>query len=387
VTYLGNDIPAWEEGGWSPLAPLAGDTKTDVCVIGLGGSGLMAIEELAGTGTRVVGLDAGSLGGGAAGRNAGFLLAGLADFFHTMVSRFGAPLATALYRETMAEINRVRQRLPDHVNITGILRLAAGADEMRDCAGHLHALQRHGFPAETWSGPEGRGLLVPTDGIFQPLRFVRAQAADLLARGVRLFEGTRVLEISPGRVATATGTVSCHAIVVAVDGGLEHLLPGLRPRVRTARLQMLATAPAAEVSFSRPIYWRDGYEYWQQLPDRRVILGGFRDAGGPAEWTTEATPSAPVQERLEQFLRHRLKVTAPITSRWAASVSYTSERLPVLEEVRPGVFAAGAYSGTGNVVGRLCGRAAAQLATGAKSPWAELLQAARASAKERTLNF
>jgi len=36
--------------------------------------------------------------------------------------------------------------------------------------------------------------------------------------------------------------------------------------------------------------------------------------------------------------------------------------LPVLAEVEPGVWACGAYSGTGNVIGAICGRAAAQLA-------------------------
>jgi glycine/D-amino acid oxidase-like deaminating enzyme len=34
----------------------------------------------------------------------------------------------------------------------------------------------------------------------------------------------------------------------------------------------------------------------------------------------------------------------------------------VLAEVAPGVWACGAYSGTGNVIGALCGQAAAQLA-------------------------
>ncbi|HEX2780127.1 MAG TPA: FAD-binding oxidoreductase, partial [Gemmatimonadaceae bacterium] len=52
-----------------------------------------------------------------------------------------------------------------------------------------------------------------------------------------------------------------------------------------------------------------------------------------------------------------------ITHRWAAPVSYSTDGMPVVEEVRPGVWAAGAYSGTGNVVGALCGRAVAQLVT------------------------
>jgi len=164
---------------------------------------------------------------------------------------------------------------------------------------------------------------------------------------------------------------------VAVDGSLERIFPELTPRVRTARLQMLATAPAPEVDFPRPIYWRYGYEYWQQLPDRSVALGGFRDHAPAAEWTDEAQPSAVIQELLEKFLREQLKVSAPITHRWAACVSYAADGLPVLEELRPRTWAVGAYSGTGNVVGALCGQAAARRLCGAECEWADLLRQAR----------
>jgi glycine/D-amino acid oxidase-like deaminating enzyme len=70
-----------------------------------------------------------------------------------------------------------------------------------------------------------------------------------------------------------------------------------------------------------------------------------------------------VQEALERCLRERVGTRAPITHRWAAPVSYSRDGMPVVDEVRPRVWAAGAYSGTGNVVGALCGRAVAELVT------------------------
>ena len=44
-------------------------------------------------------------------------------------------------------------------------------------------------------------------------------------------------------VVTSRGMVRARRVIVAVDGHLEQLLPELAGRVRTARLQMLATAP------------------------------------------------------------------------------------------------------------------------------------------------
>jgi glycine/D-amino acid oxidase-like deaminating enzyme len=216
---------------------------------------------------------------------------------------------------------------------------------------------------------------------MQPLERVRTLAQKLRAGGARLYENSPVKKMVPGSVITDAGTVLCDTVIVAVDGRLEQIFPELAPRVRTARLQMLATAPAPEVDFPRPVYWRQGYEYWQQAPDRRVALGGFRDQALEAEWTTEAEPTEFIQGLLEEFLRGHLRVKAPVTHRWAASVAYTADRLPVLEQVRPKIWAAGAYCGTGNIVGALGGRAAARLACGQSSEWAQLLAAARAHLK------
>ncbi len=377
------NIPVWADHEWRPLPRLEGPARADVCVIGLGGSGLAALTELAALGVSAVGLEAGSVGEGAAGRNGGFLLAGLASFFNDAVARFGEAPASGLYRETIREIQRQAEEWPDFIRLTGSLRIAADAEEMEDCRKHLAALQYCGLPAEAYAGPEGEGLLLPTDGVMHPLRRLHGIAQKLRQRDVLLYENSPVRRFVPGSVITDRGTVFCEHVIVAVDGRLEMLFPELSPRVRTARLQMLATAPAPEVNFPRPVYWRRGYDYWRQLPDRSIALGGFRDRGGEAEWTQSEETSQPVQQMLEQFLRNHLKVRAPITHRWAAAVAQTNDGLPVLEEVRSNIWAVGAYSGTGNIVGTLCARAAARLVCGQTSDWADLLAAARKNAVRR----
>jgi glycine/D-amino acid oxidase-like deaminating enzyme len=123
---------------------------------------------------------------------------------------------------------------------------------------------------------------------------------------------------------------------------------------------MLATEPTNEICLPRPVYARWGYDYWQQRPDGAIALGGARDIGGDSEWTANATPTAAVQDALERRLREGLGVHAPITHRWAATVGYTNDGLPVAEEVRPRVWAIGGYSGTGNVIGALMGRGIAR---------------------------
>ena len=365
------NAPVWEHGSaWRAPSPLDRDASADVCVIGLGGSGLAAVRELRARGVRVIGIDAADVGAGAAGRNGGLLLAGLADFHHHAVHRVGHETAVSLYQRTLDELDAVFTEFPDCTRRTGSLRIAASEAERDDCRAQLVQLQFDGFPCEWYSGPEGEGVLLPSDGVMQPLLRVRAMARAALQAGAALCGGTRALEIHGQCVVTDRGTIRCDRVIVAVDGRLEALLPELAPRIRTARLQMLATAPASDVIVPRPVYWRDGYEYWQQLPDGSIALGGFRDTDVENEWTHDATPSGSIQSQLEHFLRHHIRTQAPITHRWAASVSYSSSGAPICEEVRDGVFAIGAYSGTGNVVGALCARDAAAWASGESQPTA-----------------
>lgn len=362
----------WNNHSAASLPRLEGEVSAEVCVIGLGGSGLSCLEELSSIGCRAVGIDAGEVGGGAAGRNGGFLLAGSAAFYHKSIATIGRDRAREIYSETLDEIDRMVDHWPGLARRTGSLRIAASAEEEKDCQVQLRAMEADGWPASWYEGPEGRGLLIPSDGVFQPLERCRRLARELTDQGICLYEQTPAVRIESSRVVTPHGSIACRAVIVAVDGRLELVLPELAGRVRTARLQMLGTAPAPEVSFPRPVYRRWGYEYWQQLPNGAIALGGYRDLGGDDEWTTDTNPSTTIQQALERFVRDEIGVTAPITHRWAASVGYTTSGVPISEEVRPGVWALGGYNGTGNIIGSLRGRRIARMVVERLHAWSRL---------------
>ncbi|HET7274643.1 MAG TPA: FAD-dependent oxidoreductase, partial [Longimicrobiaceae bacterium] len=295
---------------------------------------------------------------------------------HDAVQDLGRERASRIYRLTLAELDRIAAETPHAVRLVGSLRIASSPDEAEDCHRQLTAMHGDDLPVAPYEGPEGSGLLIPSDGAFNPLERCRTLAIRLLDDGALLFEHTAALNISGDRIGTPTGTIRCSRVVVAVDGNLERVIPELAGRVRTARLQMLATSATDEVLVPRPVYARYGLEYWQQLPDGRVALGGFRDHGGEAEWTGGGLPSPRVQDRLTGFLREHIGVSAPVTHRWAAPVGFSTTSTPVLAEVRQGVFAVGGYSGTGNVLGAVCGRLAARLAVrGSGEPDADLFDA------------
>jgi gamma-glutamylputrescine oxidase len=361
-------LPVWgDPAAWRNPEPLRDAVSADVCVVGLGGSGLAAVGVALDAGASVVGIDAGPIAGGAAGRNGGFVLAGGALFHHAAVEAWGRERAVGIYRESLAELDRLAAELGPLVRRVGSLRIPASEEEAEDCARQLAALRRDGLPAREADGPTGPGVYIPGDGSIQPLERCQLLAARALERGARLYCGTPAVELAGDRVRTPEGEVACKAVVVCVDGALERVLPELEGRARSARLQMLATAPIEPGTIPCPVYDNWGYEYWQQLPDGSVALGGGRGTYGEGEWGRPAEPSAEVQGLLDRLLHERVGVDAPVTHRWAGVIAYTPDRLPVFEEVRPGVIAVGGHSGHGNVLGSAAGRAAMAIALG-KSP-------------------
>ena len=356
---------AWEDGSWCGFQRLEHDVTADVCVVGLGGSGLAAIEALAPAGVDVVGIDAGCVAHGAAGSNGGFLIAGLDEPYHKVIKELGSSDAKLLYGLTLREIDRLIEVYPTYVRRTGTLRIAPSSDELEDCRLQRNAMLIDGFAVETYEGQEGKGLLFPNDASFNPLAVCRSSAKMLSAmKNVRLFEHTSATAISEGRVEFNGGRVACSRVIVASDGGLARIFPELSYRVHTVRLQMLSTAPVARVIAQRPTYYRWLKDYWQQLPDGRVFLGGQRDLFVDAERTQDECTTVELQAGLEAFLRGHLGVNEPVEARWAASVGMSSDMLPVVAQPRPNVWAVGAYNTLGNVMGRLCGRAAADVLLG-----------------------
>ena len=375
----GQDHAGWGQVGWDVDSSVAawpgfptvtGVLTADVCVIGLGGSGLAAVGEGIRRGLSVVGIDAGRVAAGAAGRNGGFLLGGPAIAVHQAAAGWGLDTALALYQETLEEIKALAQLLgPEVVRPVGSLRVAgvpgesfdqAEADdrelELADCHRQFEVMATHGLRAEWYDGPLGQGLFLPDDAAMNPAR--RALGLAALYQGqATLFENSPALSIETGLVTVPDGQVGAGLVIVAVDGKLEVILPELAGRVRTTRLQMAATEPVAP-RLDCPVYGRWGYDYAQQDASGRLYVGGGRDQDVDNEWTISTEPTPTVQGWIDRIAARFAGGPVTVTHRWAASAGYTEDARPIVAEVRPGVIACGGYNGTGNIVGPIAARAA-----------------------------
>jgi len=208
------------------------------------------------------------------------------------------------------------------------------------------------------------------DGALQPARFVRRLARRAAEAGVEFRTGTRVDSLDE---------LAAEHVVIATDGSGRGLLPPLDEAIWPARGQVVATEPLTERLFECPHYARHGFDYWQQLPDNRIVLGGFRDFSILSEMTDEEVTTPVIQEALDGFLIELLGKLPRVDYRWAGIFGLTQDLLPLVGEVpgRERTWVAAGYSGHGNVLGFLCGRLVAAAVLGRDEPLLELLDPAR----------
>jgi gamma-glutamylputrescine oxidase len=142
---------------------------------------------------------------------------------------------------------------------------------------------------------------------------------------------------------------------------------------------MTATAPLSEHVTERLVYSRWGYEYFQQRPDGRLLIGGFSDLAGDDSYTDSDIGSERIWERIERLILEDLGLKAEITHRWAGVVGYSDDGLPYVGQVpgRPGLHVAGGYSGHGNVPGFLAGKLVADSIAGVRRDGPPLFAADR----------
>jgi len=367
--WLEDEIPA------RPSPTHAG--RVDVAIVGAGITGCSAALRLADAGLRVRVHDGRAVAEGASGRNGGFALRGGAARYDVARETYGTEQAASMWRWTETALDRMEELAGDSLRRPGSLRLAADEEEREQIHAEFAALREDGFDAD-WldelSGPlEGRfhgAIHHAGDGALHPARFVRRLAAVAAEAGVEFREHDEVADVA---------ALDADRVVVATDGYGHGLVPELAETIWPTRGQVIVSEPIGRAVYERPHYARQGFDYWQQLPDGRVLLGGFRDVSILDELTDVETTTPAIQESLERFLGELLGEPPRISHRWAGIFGLTQDMLPLVGRVprREAVWVAAGYSGHGNVLGFACGALVAEAILGLDSPQLALFDPAR----------
>jgi glycine/D-amino acid oxidase-like deaminating enzyme len=381
-----------------PRPPLRGDIAADVVIVGAGFIGLWSAYCLARAEPTlaIVVLEAEIAGFGAAGRNAGFVSAGIAGKAQAYISRGGWEGVQRAERAMMEGIDHLgevvaREGIECGWTKSGSLRIATSQPQLERVRAGLKDRRERGLGESDVqllgaeevasrvriSGVVG-GAFTPHCARVHPGRLVRGLAEACERRGVKIFERSRVCSIEPRQVQCAprdglpAATVRARTVVQATEAFTVDL-PGQHRHYMPVFSHMLATEPLDDQTWSS-IRWercetvadqRHLFTYAQRTADGRIALGGrgaWYRMGSAIRASDERPPGA--HAALERTLRawFPAAASAAITHRWGGVFAVPRDWSMSIDLDRAtGLARAGGLAGHGLVASSLCGRTLADL--------------------------
>jgi glycine/D-amino acid oxidase-like deaminating enzyme len=391
----------WLDTLAAPIVPreqLRGEIAADVVIVGAGFIGLWSAYclALAAPALDIVVLEAEVAGYGAAGRNAGFVSAGIAGQARAYLARGGWDGVQRAERAMIEGIDYIgevvaREAIECGWTKGGSLRIATSPAQLERVRAGVQSRRHSGLGVADVELLDGAavaarlrvsgvvgGAFTPHCARVHPGRLVRGLAEACERHGVRIFERSRVRTVEPGRVgcepADGHAGGSVHApIVVRATEAFTVDLPGHHRDYMPVFSHMIATEPLGDRTWAA-IGWercetvadqRHLFTYAQRTPDGRIAIGG-RGAGyrvGSAIRTADERPPT-IHAALERTLRAWFPAAgrAMITHRWGGVFAVPRDWSMSIELDRAtGLARAGGLAGHGVVASSLCGRTLADL--------------------------
>ena len=205
--------------------------------------------------------------------------------------------------------------------------------------------------------------------MVQPARLTEAIAAS---SGATFYDHNEVYRIeSEGQGLIVRGRrahIRCRKVYIATNGYGCDMHPHLRRIVRPVRGQILITTPV------EPLIQVAGiteYDYFRQLEDGRLMIGGARAFFEEQEYTAEDAVTPNLIQHLEAYLRHWFPgISFEVERYWAGIHGFTPDRraaVGALPDLPDAVFALG-FSGYGNSIGLLAAERMVELALDGRDP-------------------
>ncbi len=384
-----------------PLPALQGSERADVAIVGGGFVGLWTALELKrrAPGTDVVLVERDVCGGGASGRNGGFVLSWWGKL-PTLVKRFGERDAVQIARQCEMVTKEIGEwctaNAPDADHrpngwlwtATAPAYIGAwdGAVELADrvAPGVFERLTDSDVAARTGSPVHLAGVLDRSAATVDPGALARALAGAAQQAGVRIYERTEVVRLDrsdPVTLATGNGTVTAAKAVIATNAWAASLREFRRTLVVVSS-DIVATPPIPDRL--QQIGWTGGeaitnsqlmVNYYRTTKDGRIAFGkgGWGIAfGGHITARFDRDPHRAQAVAAAFHATYPGLEDVPIAADWCGPIDRSADGLPLLGHLggrRNIVYAVG-WSGNGVGPSLLGARTVASLALESDDDWA-----------------
>ena len=329
---------------WQDTGQAKSKTIVDVVIVGAGLAGLSTaywIHKLEPTWSIAI-VDKGRLGSGASSRNAGFITCGSTEHFSRMTSAYGENKAEEIWKFTeynhelmVEEFGKTSLEQRCEYRRFGSWTLAATEPEIEVIKSTVDTLGNKGVNVEwrdrAFKDAEGfyGGAYYKDDGEIHPMKYL-----NLLKNTASIFENQEVFEIDTSGdliiVKTNVLDFQTNAVVMCTNAWSKQLFPWFENKITPMRGQIIVTEPVAQ--FLQPSYCSFVLDYFRQLVDGRVLIGGFRNADVEKEvgYSDEINPI--INEKLEGFLHDHFPIlrNKRIDYRWSGVMGFAADGYPLV---------------------------------------------------------
>ncbi|MFT6000408.1 MAG: gamma-glutamylputrescine oxidase [Neolewinella sp.] len=357
----------------------------DVAIIGAGLTGLQAALELKRLQPNidVLVIERAAIPRGASTRNAGFACFGGPTELLADLDAYGEDSMVDTVRKRLAGIKALEENFAhrgiDWVKNGGyeVVDDPETIAEVRSRLPALNALLREATELKEtwWEDAEGWGisdLLLhnPLEAQLHPGKLVSLLLADCHAAGIRFLFGSEVEKIvgaDAGAVeitGAGWGTITASQVLVTVNAFAQKLLPEDFPEsIRPVRNQIMLSNPLPDFDLKGCYHYHEGYVYFRNVGDDRLLIGGARHMAGPSSETDlfgpNGVPEAYLLEKLNEWFPERAWTDADFPTRWSGIIAQGDGKTPVLRYAAENVLVAGRLAGMGVALSADLGRRAA----------------------------
>ncbi|MDX1591354.1 MAG: FAD-dependent oxidoreductase [Balneolaceae bacterium] len=344
----------WEREEWLK--------KTDLIVIGGGivGASLALFYKHSFPDHDVLILDKGFAPEGASTRNAGFTCIGSLSEHQADMEKAGEETVMKRIERRWKGLNLLKSTFtPEEMGYihSGGYEIFTDQTLLSDCSDILEEMNRRLHERlgleQVYTRTEYQGYPAihnHVEGAINSGKMMRSLHGKVQKAGIRTWWNTRVTSVESGAIhLDGDVTLNADRIAVAVNGFAESLL-GLT--VKPARGYVFITKPVPGLAWKGTFNHDRGYVYFRNVDDR-LLLGGGRNLAIQDETTDQFGIHPEIKKYLLNFADDIIKLPAgwEIDMEWSGIMGITGNKEPIIEEIKPGVFAAAGLSGMGIAIG------------------------------------
>ncbi len=353
----------------APFDTLSESIQTDVLIIGGGMAGVLCAYMLQNAGIDCVLVEATRIGGGITQDTTAKITLQHGLLYNALIKRFGQEKAQ-LYLQAQQEACAAYAHLCQDMDCDYEKQDAYvySLDDRARIEQEVAALNRLGLPAAFCDSIPlpfrvAGAVRVKDQAQFHPLKFLYT-----IAKGLRLYENTKVLELMPHKAITTGGEITCQSMIVATHFPMLNKHGSYSLKLYQHRSYVVALDGAQNLNGMFVDESKTGLSFRNYRNQLLLGGGGHRTGKQGGNW-----------QELEAFAQAHYP-TATITSKWATQDCMTLDDVPYIgrySKRTPDVYVATGFNKWGMSSSMVAARLLCDLVQGKKNDYTAVFDPSR----------